>query len=118
MSLTRLFRFLAIVAILFAPLSMASGHAAMAMPAPSATMSGHMATAAPMGHCADMDGEQDKSGPSAPSIDCLIACSALPTMAFEVESHPAVHGLIQPAALVGALTGRHPESDPPPPRLV
>ncbi len=88
MPLTRLLRFLTIFAVLFSPISMSAGHAAMAMPAPSTPMADHMA-AAPAGHCADMDGEQGKSSPAAPNIDCMIACSAMPAADFEVEAIPS-----------------------------
>jgi len=116
MPLTRLLRFLTIFAVLFSPISMATGHAAMAMPAASAAMADHMG-AASAGHCADMGGEQDKSGPAAPSIDCMIACSAMPAADFEVEAHPVVAAFIEPRALISALSGLNPESDPPPPRI-
>lgn len=117
MSLTRLLRLLAIFAVILSPLSMASGHAAMAMPAASTTMADHMAPPAPAGHCADMPSQKDESGPPASNVDCLIACSTLPTLAFEVEAHPVLASFDEPAALVAALHGLHPESDPPPPRL-
>lgn len=116
MPLTRLLRFLTLIAVIFAPISMSGGHAAMAMPAPSAAMAEQM-PAAPAGHCADMGGEQDKSGPSAPNIDCMIACSAMPAADFEVEVHPVVAAFIEPRALTNALNGLNPESDPPPPRF-
>lgn len=116
MPLTRLLRILTLIAVIFAPLSMAGGHAAMAMPAAPAAMSDHMG-AMPAGHCADMEGKQDKNGPSAPSIDCMIACSAMPAADFEVEVHPLTAAFIEPARLVSALHGLSPESDPPPPRI-
>lgn len=117
MSLTRLLRLLAIFAVILSPLSMATSHAAMASPAASASMADHMAAATPIGHCADMAGQEDKGGAPAPNIDCLIACSALPTLAFEVQVHPVFASFVEPAALVAALHGLHPESDPPPPRF-
>ena len=116
MPLTRLLRFLTIFAVLFSPISMSAGHAAMAMPTPSAPMADHM-SAAPAGHCADMDGEQDKSGRATPNIDCMIACSAMPAADFEVEVHPIVAAFIEPRALTSAHHGLNPESDPPPPRV-
>ena len=116
MTATRLLRFLTLFAVLFSPISMATGHAAMAMPAPSAAMADHMA-AGPAGHCAGMGGEQDKSGPAAPNIDCMIACSAMLAADLEVDVHPVVAAFIEPRALTGALHGLSPEFDPPPPRL-
>ena len=116
MSRTRLLRFLTILAVFFAPISMSGGHAAMAMPAPSGATADHM-TAGPAGHCADMGGDQDQRGPTTPNIDCMIACSAMLAADFEVEDHFAAAAFIEPAALTSALHGLNPESDPPPPRL-
>jgi len=116
MSLTRLLRLLTIFAVIFSPLSMTGGHAAMAMPAAASSMADRSAAAVPAGHCADMDGQQDRSGQPAPNVDCLIACSALPTLDFEVEAHPVLASFIEPAPRMAALHGLHPESDPPPPR--
>ncbi len=115
MSLTRLLRLLTIFAVIFSPLSVASGHAAMAMPA-APTSTDHT-SAASASHCADMDGQKDKGGQRAPSIDCMIACSALPTLDFEIEAHSMPAGFLEPALFISALHGLHPESDPPPPRL-
>lgn len=116
MSLTRLWRVLTILAVLLAPLSMMGGHAAMAMPSPAASsVMDHGQAGSPAGHCAEMD--QDKTGQTSPSIDCMIACSAVPAAEFVFASHPAVHGVMQIAALASLLPGLHPESEPPPPRL-
>lgn len=116
MSLTRLWRVLTILAVLFAPLSMMSGHAAMAMPSPPpAAVMDHGQAGSPVGHCADMD--QDQTGQTSPSIDCMIACAAVPAAEVEVASHPAVHGVMQVGRLASLHRGLHPESDPPPPRL-
>lgn len=117
MSLARLVRLLTIFAVIFSPLSMASGHATMAMPAASTSMPDHMAAAAPTGHCAEMAGQEDRSEQPAPNVDCLIACTAIPTLAFEVEAQPMLVGSVEPAPLVAALHGLNPEADPPPPRL-
>jgi hypothetical protein len=64
-----------------------------------------------------MPGQEDTGGQPAPNIDCLIACSALPSLAFEVEVQPHPPSFVEPAPLLAALHGLHPESDPPPPRL-
>ena len=116
MSLTRLWRALTIFGLLFAPLGIIGGHAAMAMPADTAsTVMNHGQAGAPAGHCADIG--QDQNGQTSPSIDCTIACSVMPAADFEIASHPAARGLVQVAALASLLRGLHPESDPPPPRL-
>lgn len=117
MSLMRLLRFLTILAMLFSPVSMMSGHAAMAMPAPSATAMDHMQASAPAGHCADMAPGRDSNDQQRPDIDCMIACSAIPAADFAVETHAAKAAFLEPARLVSALRGLHPESDPPPPRF-
>ena len=117
MSLTRLLQLLAIFAVILSPLSMASAHAATAMPAATTSMAAHMADSAPVGHCPDMPGQEDTGGQPAPNIDCLIACSALPSLAFEVEGHPHLPSFVEPGSLAADLHGLHPESDPPPPRL-
>lgn len=109
-------RFLTILAVLLAPLSMMGGHAAMAMPSPSApSVIDHGQPGSPAGHCADMD--EDQTGQTSPSIDCMIACSAVPAAEFVVASHPAVHGITEVGRLASLHPGLHPESDPPPPRL-
>lgn len=116
MSLTRLWRVLTILAMLLAPLSMVGGHAAMAMPSPAASgVMDHGQAGSQAGHCADMD--QDQNGQTSPSIDCMIACSAIHSAEFAVASHPAVHSATPIAALPKLYPGLHPESDPPPPRL-
>lgn len=117
MSPTRLLRLLTMIAVLFSSLSMMSGHAAMAMPAPSASTMDHMKATAPAGHCADMAADREPDDQGAPDIDCMIACSAIPAADFEVETHPMAAGFLEPVRLVSALHGLHPESDPPPPRF-
>lgn len=115
MSLTRLWRILTIFALLVAPLGMLSGHAAMAMPGPAATAMEHEAMTSSGGHCADQDRQSGQQRGS--SIDCMIACSALPSAAFQVADQTATHTPAPTPALASSLRGRHPESDPPPPRL-
>ncbi len=115
MSLTRLLRILTLAAVLFAPLSMVSGHGAMAMPnSKAATAMDHGQATAPAGHCADMD--QDGSEPASPGVDCMIACSAVATADFAVSSHPAAHSGVRTSSLSALLSGLNPGSDPPPPR--
>lgn len=115
MSATRLLRFLTILAVLFAPISMMSGHAAMAMPAAAAHKMDQMAAMDAADHCAGMD-KQPGDQPGS-SIDCMIACSVLLAAGSEVAIHPMAPLLIQPIPLARGLQGLHPESDPPPPRF-
>jgi len=116
MPATHLLRFLTIVAMLLAPFGMIMGsHAAMAMPLSSASTMDPMQEVAPAGHCADLDrGSKDEMSLD---IDCMIACSALATAYFEVETHPILTALIDPGPPSGGHSGLHPESDPPPPRF-
>jgi hypothetical protein len=112
-----IWRILIIVAVLFAPLSMAGEHAAMAVPAPQEqTMMGH-GQAGAAGHCADMGSDQpDRSDRSSASIDCMMVCSALPTLNVVVDNEASLLQGLQPATPVSALVGVHLEADPPPPR--
>lgn len=113
MSLTHLFRFLTILALLFAPLAMMGGHAAMAAPVAAGMDMGDM-QADSSDHCAGMEGKDD--GQPA-SIDCMIACSAIPSLGSELGVQPAMDGMAQAIALHDHLRGLHPASDPPPPRF-
>jgi len=115
MSPTRLMRFLTVLAVLFAPLGMLGGHAAMALQAtPQATMD-HAGRMEPAGHCADRE-KQSQDRPMS-SIDCMIACAALPTPESETPDHPLPAAIDRPVSLATGLHGLHPESDPPPPRI-
>ena len=110
----RLLRFLTLVALLVAPLKMISAHAETAMPTRRAAAN-HMAAAMPAGHCDDT-GQPDHSRPDA-SIDCAMACSAMPSADGELVAHPQPIAPVPPPDLTDALVGLHPESDPPPPRF-
>lgn len=116
MSLTRLVRFLTLFAMLFAPLSMSGAHAALPVSGVLAATN-NVKAVPPAGHCADMDESQGQNGRTSPSIDCMIACAALPAADFAVASHPAAPNTIDAARLLSGLSGLHPGSDPPPPRL-
>lgn len=108
----RLVRFVAILALLLAPLGMSGGHLAAMAPEPAAA-SHHEAT--PAGHCADGAGE-DPAGESRPDIDCTISCSALAASAGDLPARAAVRPLPQRPFAVSLARGLTPESDPPPPR--
>jgi len=77
----------------------------------------HMQGGTPAGHCADMAPDRDSNDQQRPDIDCMIACSAIPAADFAVETHATEAAFLEPARLVSALHGLHPESDPPPPRF-
>lgn len=119
MTAARLVRLLTIFAVLLAPLSMVGERAAMAMPAGPEASAHHSAGPSRAGHCAEMSGQsEDEKAPDTQClIDCAIACSAIPAGGSQMadQSMPVV--MVQPQPLVGRLSGLHPESDPPPPRI-
>lgn len=106
-------RVLTLLAVLLAPLTMMSSHAAAA-PMPMAhAMGGADAMA---GHCPSAGDEQDKQKPAA-SIDCTIMCSAMPAggNVFPARIAMPALDLVQPVEIGGH--GLNPAADPPPPRL-
>ena len=109
--LSRLVHFLALLALLLAPLGMASGHAAMAM-APHSAASLHRIDVA--GHCMGM-GHPSKAQPPS-CIDCMITCSALAAGESQIAAHPMAAAPLPRIPLQARIHGLHPESDPPPPR--
>jgi len=110
MLLKHLAKLLMILALLFAPAGMLSGHAAMAAPAPEASV----------GHCADMAGPHgeapDDTAP-AENIDCMIVCSCVPPVGTELRDAPSLAKAPDVAAVVTFAAGSNPAADPPPPRL-
>ena len=109
------------LALLLAPLSMMSGHAAMAMPAVADAASHHEQAASPSAHCAEMAGEsQDDDGGSKSGdclTDCAVACSAIPALGSIMADQPMAPAMARPLPLVGRVRGLHPESADPPPRV-
>lgn len=119
MLLARLVRLLTILAVLFAPISMASAHGAMAAPAPQQVQMHHAEMAMPAGHCADMNqsDRSDHKAPMSPGIDCTIACSVIMTSAEPFADGPLPAVQMRTSILPMFRDGLKPESDPPPPRL-
>ena len=118
----RLVRILTMLALLFAPLSMVGGHAAMAMPTVAAASSDshHEQMAGQSAHCAEMAGETQGGGGSAPGdclTDCAVACSAIPALGNVMADQPLAPAMAQLRPLVGRVRGLHPESADPPPRI-
>lgn len=104
-------RVLMLLAMLFASFSMVGGGHAMAAAATSVTAeAGHSG-----GHCADMGDK--KPTPNSPSIDCMIACAALPsaTPLLDHREYLERPRLFLPGSI--AADGLVPEADPPPPRV-
>jgi hypothetical protein len=108
----RLLQLLTLLAMILAPVGMATGHDAMAAPAaPGAHTMSAMAT----DHCAGMDQPAKPQPPSC--VDCNMVCAALPAVETAVAVHPIAAASLPRIAPEEAVQGLHPESDPPPPRL-
>lgn len=130
-SLTRLIRFLTVLALVLSPLATIGASPALAMAHHSAMassgqqmagqqMAGHDMTAdasmaaAP---CPDMDGKS-KVQPCG-SDDCQTACAAvpaIPAVGGQLAPHAVPHGPQLLPALVSAPNGLDPEAATPPPR--
>ena len=131
-SLTRLIRFLTILALALSPLGAMGGAPAFAMSRPATMaadggrtaghqMAGHDMkvdlSMAAMSHCQDNDGKS-KDQPC-DTGDCVTACAAVPAIpAFggDLEPHALAHGPRQLPALVSVPHGLVPEAATPPPR--
>jgi hypothetical protein len=107
----RLLHLLCLLALLWAPLSMAGAH----LP-PAGQGSGAS------GHCAEMEmgpGEHDRqneqSGAST-SVDCLIACSLLPAANQSISGRFAYTAGAPLGAVPPLAPGLHPSAEPEPPR--
>ena len=132
-SLTRLIRFLTILALALSPLAAIGGAPALAMShsamaADGGQMAGHRMAGhdmkadlsmAAMSHCEDMD-DKSKDQPC-DSGDCVTACAAvpaIPAVGGQLEPHSLAHGPRQPPALVSVPHGLVPEAATPPPRAL
>lgn len=132
--LTRLIRFLTILALAFSPLATVSAasasmahHAAMTASGSQAAnhqMSGHDmaagASMAAMPGCQAMDGQsKDQPCGSGNSSDCVKACAAVPAIAAvggQLEPQILSHGPHRVPTLVSVPHGLVPEAATPPPR--
>jgi hypothetical protein len=110
----RFLRVLMVVALIFAPLAMISGHAAMAAPATSAA-SEHHTSEAGGGHCSDM-GEEEPGDPRA-SIDCMVACAGMLPSSPAVTTATLVLKSPDRPFITVAQHGLNPAAEPRPPRL-
>lgn len=116
MSWSRLFRLFTLLALLLAPMAMMGEHAAMAMPMPAAvSVAGDQATM-DMAHCNGSD-ERTSDVQGDVAIDCMMACSALPSTAIPPTPRAAMVVLVEPPALVAMVHGLNPQAEPRPPRL-
>lgn len=112
----RLLQLLALLAMILAPVGMATGHDGMAAPVATA----HHVTEMAADHCTGMDqpGDRKPMNPQPPScIDCSMVCAGLAAVDSQVALHPVAAASLPRIPLEDAVQGLHPESDPPPPRL-
>lgn len=105
----RILSLLAVLALLVAPFGMVGGGGAAAMT--------HGGPETAMAHCDDMaPAGTHHGGDRDGSIDCAIACAALPAFA-PASPGEILRAAAAPAPLPAAsLVGTMPEADPPPPR--
>lgn len=110
----RLVRLLIVFAMLFAPVGIAGGHAAMAQAAAA-----HAAGMEMTEHCAGQEQRQEQQQPvngCGCVADCAVAWSVLPDLSTTMAAHPVAEAMRQRLRPAAALDGLHPESEPPPPR--
>ena len=122
MPITRLLQLVLLLAVMLAPLSMMSAHAAMAMAAPTAAATAdHDMAEAPGGHCAEAAraSGQAPDGGDAPtkSADCAIACSCVPPAAGQVAEQADFTARPHPPGRFPLPAGLSPEAEPRPPQL-
>jgi hypothetical protein len=119
MAATRFAAILAMLALLFAPLGMIGGYAAMAQPAASA--SHHEQSPDQAAHCVEMSGETQDGSDGSPLLDCLtdcaITCSAIPALGNAIADPLLMPRIAHSLALVSPLGGLPPEAADPPPRI-
>jgi hypothetical protein len=103
-----------VVALIFAPLAMVGGHAAMAAPATSAAGEHHTSEVGGA-HCPDM-GDEEPGDPRA-SIDCMVACAGMLPSTPAVATAPLVMKSPNRPLITVAQHGLSPAAEPRPPRL-
>gem|GEM_PF-5607836 len=116
----RLVRILIMLALLFAPLSMMGGPAAMAQPLAARYVS-HDEQAMDMpAHCAEMGGNAQDQNSTSPQGDCLsdcaVTCAAISALGSGMVERATVPAMVPARAFVDPLHGLRPESADPPPR--
>ena len=121
MVVRHLVRVLTMLALLFAPLSMMSGHAAMAMPVAADAASHHKEAGSSSADCGEMGSESQDDDVGSTLGDCLtdcaVACSAIPALGSAMADQPLPPAMDQPLPLLGRVRSLHPESTDPPPRI-
>ena len=129
MWLRRSLRLFLLLALLLAPVGMAERHAAMA----ATPGQSNVATS----HCAEMDGaqviagnhqmsgpeqvtdaqEDRKDGSPMSNIDCMMACSCMPTLGAQLEAPETPKSGIAAVNIPLVMRGLHPHADPRPPQF-
>lgn len=116
----RFVRILTIVAMLFAPLSMMGGYAAMAQPTAVTSGSHHEQAADMPAHCAEMNGnaqDQDSNAPQGDCFsDCAVTCAAISALGSVIVDRENLPAMVPARAFADPLHGVSPESADPPPR--
>ena len=96
------------LALVLSPLGMPQGGMAMAH-APAA------ASAMAEGHCGDSQAPAEKG--SKAMLDCMGICSAIAGADVGDAARDALPAAVVQATILAALSGLHPESELPPPRI-
>lgn len=108
--LERLFRLVALLALVLMPFGMTTAPAAAATQAPQAAMAMPGAD-----HCGD---SSDKTPGKPAGLHCTGSCSALPSLAQPIAVATLPPEALATPALVPSLSGRSLTPSTPPPRLV
>lgn len=120
MPFARLLRFILLLAVLFAPVSMMNSHAAMAMPGPEAPAASHLVMAqAPEGHCADTaPASEDQPADDASRVkNCAVACSCIPPSAGQIAGRLPFTAQVHRPGPSLLMSGLAPQAEPRPPKL-
>lgn len=117
---SRLLPFIAMLAMVFAPLSMVGGSAAVAQSPMPASSTHHEQSAGDPAHCSEMSGESPNEDDSSRQgdcfSDCAVTCSAIPPLGTLFGDSAMLPAAAHPLPLVDRMQGLNPESADPPPR--
>jgi|GEM_PF-5239718 len=118
MPIQRLLQLVLLFALVLAPLTMMSAHAAT--PVSAGVAAGHAVAQGAGGHCGEAapTNGMEPAGDRAPakSVDCTIACSCMPPAAGAPARQAAFAQRVHPPSPLPLLTGLNPQAEPRPPR--
>jgi hypothetical protein len=119
MPVTRLMRFLTILAVLLAALGMVGGTPVQARTYHVASAAAHHSDVMPgMEHCAGVHKNGGKSDRQpAQKHDCMMACAAIPSFGSNIDAKPLATRAAEPDRLSTSGSGLKPEAVTPPPRF-